>query len=238
MNSACEISTASHSSSGKIILERGICLFGEDQYLDPLLNYDFDIHYGEIPNEWQILERKFITKDVTISIAREDMSTLTIISPEIEFQRIDDTATLDKEKLPDLYFSSQPYFKETYTKSGLPIIFLDNIDYSICKLTNKSVLIPRKDEIENYLRNFSKLTDIVLDTCDLVLGEFKNNAQLSLEVYHDPEIEDEHLVLYIRQEHYDNDIDEKIEDICSKYENRLIDTDGWFLVTTDFGPPI
>ena len=60
------------------------------------------------------------------------------------------------------------------------------------------------------------------------------NTQLSLEVYHDPEIEDEYLTLYVRQADYDEHVLSTIEDIRAGYEGELAGRSGWLLVTTDF----
>jgi hypothetical protein len=59
-----------------------------------------------------------------------------------------------------------------------------------------------------------------------------------LELYRDPEIDDEYLTLYVRQRRYDADkLLEEIEDLRAGSQAALRETSGWLLVTTDFRPP-
>jgi len=81
------------------------------------------------------------------------------------------------------------------------------------------------------------MTDLALSVCATVSARFGAHAQLSLEVYRDPEIEDEYLTLYLRQQDYDRNLLEAIEDICEEYEEELAERSGSLLVTTDFRPP-
>ena len=104
-------------------------------------------------------------------------------------------------------------------------------------LLDHRVLIPEPAEVRNYLTRYFELTSIVRSTCKLALDRFGLQAQLSLEIYGDPETEDEYLTLYIRQNRYSEDILNAIEALRSAYEVDLADSSGWFLITTDFRPP-
>ena len=59
-------------------------------------------------------------------------------------------------------------------------------------------------------------------------------AELELKVYHDPEIADEHLSLYVRLDIYPDNMMDIIEDISTEYEEEHAEARGWLLVTTDF----
>jgi hypothetical protein len=63
------------------------------------------------------------------------------------------------------------------------------------------------------------------------------DVQLSLELYHDPEVEDEYPTLYVRQRNYQERILEMIESVREEYEGMLAKKTGWFHVTTDFRSP-
>jgi len=93
-------------------------------------------------------------------------------------------------------------------------------------------------EVKYYLRSHEDILDLVCGVCKGVREYFTSNTQLSLEVYHDPEIEDEYLTLYVRQEDYERDILKKIKVILLGYSDFLKGKSGWFLVTTDFEPPL
>ena len=131
----------------------------------------------------------------------------------------------------DLLISS-PYFGIDNKKS-------EYISYKIESAINwiiESNIGTNDSEVRDYLLRYSDMIDLTIYACRISLEKFALNYQLYLEVYKDPEIEDEYLVLFIRQHNYDDDIVEKTEDICSKFENLLINTSGWITVTTDFLP--
>lgn len=98
--------------------------------------------------------------------------------------------------------------------------------------------IPKPVYVGEYLRGHGDMVDLVQEVCQITRACFPSTTQLTLEVYNDPEIEDEYLTLYVRQEDYERDILKKIKAILSGYGDRLADKSGWFLVTTDFEPPI
>ncbi|MDN7024020.1 hypothetical protein FGU65_03790 [Methanoculleus sp. FWC-SCC1] len=96
---------------------------------------------------------------------------------------------------------------------------------------------PNPGSVVNYLRQNPGIYDAVLYACMLAEEAFGQRAQITLDVYSDPEIEDEYLTIYIRQHTYDTDIMEQIDVICGEYEAALGDQPGWIVVTTDFRPP-
>ncbi|MBU0567741.1 hypothetical protein KJ693_01935 [bacterium] len=104
-------------------------------------------------------------------------------------------------------------------------------------ILSKRIMILQPAEVRAYLLCYPDMGDILPFICRTASERFKMHTQLSLEVYHDSEIEDKYLTLYIRQEHYDEHILDMIEDICVEYEEELADKSGWLLVTTDFHPP-
>ena len=97
---------------------------------------------------------------------------------------------------------------------------------------------PNPGGVVNYLRANPGLYDAVLYACMLTEEAFGRRAQITLDVYSDPEIEDEYLTIYVRQHQYDPDIMEQIDAICDQYEAALGDQQGWIVVTTDFRPPV
>ena len=73
---------------------------------------------------------------------------------------------------------------------------------------------------------------------NMVTEHFDRNSQISLEVYHDPEIDDSYLVIYVRQNPYSEDIIELIDEINELIAYNLsCDVSGWVSVTTDFNFP-
>lgn len=76
-----------------------------------------------------------------------------------------------------------------------------------------------------------RATDEILEVCQLAAKHFPE-SEVSLEVYHDPEIEDSHLVLYIRQDSYKLDSVKKIKAFRKRYGIKEPH------VTTDFKKPV
>jgi hypothetical protein len=92
-------------------------------------------------------------------------------------------------------------------------------------------------QVRSYLRARRKLARVVSDICKKARAEFGPDADLALEVYRDPEIDDRHLVLYVRVDAYAMDIIDRIEVVCAPFQQRLKALPDFFLVTTDFRPP-
>lgn len=96
--------------------------------------------------------------------------------------------------------------------------------------------IPAPEKIREYLDGFPDLARLVPEVCAALRTEFGDQADLSLEMYDDAEIEDRYLTLYVRMPRYDRGIIERIDRACSAFEGRLASTPGQILVTTDFRP--
>jgi len=147
-----------------------------------------------------------------------------------------------KEKyfIADLLYSYGNELNRYYSKE-LQIIGSFNLSSQIeevlTQLQEYWITISKPSEVSDYLIRYPDLSNFVLYICKIARDEFGIQTQLSLEIYNDPEIEDEYLTLYVRQQHYDENILDKIEDVRKQYEEMLIGRSGWLLVTTDFHPP-
>jgi hypothetical protein len=117
------------------------------------------------------------------------------------------------------------------------IVITSQIEKGLNWLLHQNVLIPLPDSIRNYLLQHLDMLQYLQLVCKIALDRVGSSSQLSLEVYHDPEIQDEYLTLYIRRSHYDENISKLIDEVASECQEYLSDTSGWLLVTTDFRPP-
>ena len=111
------------------------------------------------------------------------------------------------------------------------------IEDTFSELKKLGVRIPSLARVRDYLLNYSDITDILHPLCQSIRECFGCEAEISLEVYEDPEIEDEYLTLYIRTQEYSDAVIGKIRDLRKEFEEQLSRTDGWILVTTDFKNP-
>ena len=145
---------------------------------------------------------------------------------------------MDSEKIPETvgFIPSQGTFNAIpNVKSSLGET--KHIATAINFLRKIKVFIPEYNQVHDYLLRYPDMIDILPLVCKKATEKWEEKIQLSLEVYHDPEIEDEYLTLYVRQKDYDENIMDQIKEIRAIYEEMLIEKNGWFLMTTDFKPP-
>lgn len=111
------------------------------------------------------------------------------------------------------------------------------IEAALSWLGSEGIVIPQPATVRDYLLRYPDITDLLLSVCEATRRRFDAQTQLSLEVYRDPEIEDEYVTLYVRQQKYDESVMRQIKEIRKEYEEMLVGKSGWFLLTTDFRPP-
>jgi hypothetical protein len=105
------------------------------------------------------------------------------------------------------------------------------------RLTTFNVLVTGRDEIAGYLTHHSDLEMLLEGICSKVREVFGPDAELALELYKDPEIDDRYLTLYVRQEKYQPGIIDRIEAVASQFMTQLETASGYLLITTDFRRP-
>ena len=101
-------------------------------------------------------------------------------------------------------------------------------------LVNEKIRLRNVREIQDYLAHYPDIIDIVPQAV-YAAKKHLPEAQLILEVYHDPEIEDRFLVLYARFPSYDKTVMERIKKAEAEFLDRLANAEGWLQLTTDFG---
>lgn len=90
--------------------------------------------------------------------------------------------------------------------------------------------------VTSYSAKHPGFYDVLLYALKVTEDEFGKDAQISVELYKDPECDDEYVTICVRQDSYDDDIMERIDAVCTGYEDALTNTSGWLMVTTDFQP--
>jgi len=111
------------------------------------------------------------------------------------------------------------------------------IESLLQRLQARGIKIPRADEVRDYLTRYPDVIGLTEKVCNLARAEFAGRAELSLELYIDPEIDDPHLTLYVQQNTFDQIAWSKIERIQNSYELELADLLGWLHVVADFRAP-
>jgi hypothetical protein len=72
--------------------------------------------------------------------------------------------------------------------------------------------------------------------CKDARRQFGTEALLTLQVYHDREIEDEYLALYVRLQAYGPETLPRLRSVADAFDEELCRASGSILVTTDFAP--
>jgi hypothetical protein len=104
-------------------------------------------------------------------------------------------------------------------------------------LAGQGIVVPNQAVIQDYLASHRDLAKILPSICAQARREFGQDAELILEVYCDPEIDDRHLSLYVRLPAYENNtISERLDRVTQPFEDELCSASGYLLVTTDFRP--
>ena|SRR5437868_5082403 len=102
----------------------------------------------------------------------------------------------------------------------------------------RRLVVSRPEEVTAYLERHPDLVDLIPALCARAEQEFGAPVELALEVYRDPEIDDPHLVLYVRLPSYDDTSVARIDKIWAPFEDSLAASSGYLLVTTDFRSPL
>jgi len=104
-------------------------------------------------------------------------------------------------------------------------------------LQSTTVRLEHPEEIYAYLRQHPDLTPVVAHAVKQARDAFPD-ATLLLQLYHDPEIEEDTLlVLLIRSETYPPDFWQKLTQLRSQEIEPLCGHCDHFHLTTDFGQP-
>jgi hypothetical protein len=121
--------------------------------------------------------------------------------------------------------------------SGAPVVETDaaKVD-ALLERVAKDAQLANEPQIRKYLLQFVDLAEVVPHALEATRRRFPE-AQLVLDVYRDPEIDDEYLALYVRLSHYDDSVMERIAAAEAEYLHMLVDKSGWIQLTTDFRVP-
>ncbi|RMG51407.1 MAG: hypothetical protein D6723_10735 [Acidobacteria bacterium] len=113
---------------------------------------------------------------------------------------------------------------------------IEEINVLLEDLQKAEVRLGERERICEYLLQFPDLIEVIPQAVDAAQSHLPE-ARLFLEVYRDPEIEDQYLVLYARFQEYDESVVDRIEAAEREYLDLLTDKEGWLQLTTDFREP-
>jgi hypothetical protein len=118
---------------------------------------------------------------------------------------------------------------------------LTDLRYSVEKalgcLKLLDIRIPNAQDVRDYLFKFDDMIDLAKEVCRKARAKFGNNANLTLLLYHDPEIDDQYLTLYLRLDSYQANTMDLIDSFSRTFDDALKNKSGWLVITTDFQHP-
>lgn len=92
-------------------------------------------------------------------------------------------------------------------------------------------------EVISFLRQHPDMINAVKNIYKSAKDTFGKEHELSLEVYHDPEEEDDHLVLYVRRAAYSDGFMEGIRTFRRQFHASMKPLSGRIHITTDYQSP-
>jgi predicted RNase H-like HicB family nuclease len=122
--------------------------------------------------------------------------------------------------------------KEKYKNSSILEVDIENV----LRELSKDIRINNINSIRDYLIEFPDIIDVIPKAINSAKKYFPN-AQIVLDLYIDPEIDDKHPIIYVRAKDYDDKFMELLGKAEEDFMEDLIDKRGWILLTTDFGKP-
>jgi hypothetical protein len=122
--------------------------------------------------------------------------------------------------------------KEKYKNSSILEVDIENV----LRELSKEIRINNINSIRDYLIEFPDIIDIIPKAVNSAKKYFPN-AQIVLDFYIDPEIDDKYPIIYVRAEDYDDKFMELLNKAEEDFMEDLINKRGWILLTTDFGKP-
>jgi len=122
--------------------------------------------------------------------------------------------------------------KEKYKNSSILEVDIENV----LRELSKEIRINNINSIRDYLIEFPDIIDIIPKAVNSAKKYFPN-AQIVLDFYIDPEIDDKYPIIYVRAEDYDDKFMELLNKAEEDFMEDLIGKKGWILLTTDFGKP-
>ncbi|HEY6332036.1 MAG TPA: hypothetical protein VI756_22090 [Blastocatellia bacterium] len=109
----------------------------------------------------------------------------------------------------------------------------------IDSLRRTGVAVPQMEDVIAYLTAHPSLVLALQPYCAAAIAAGGKVARVSLELYRDPEIDDDHLIVYVRQSPYQDDLMDRIDEArdAVRHLAPVDESAGWVHITTDFQRP-
>jgi len=143
-------------------------------------------------------------------------------------------------------FADNDYYKVKNQSSAVtnkddPFVFNSASEYlrsqkSIDDFVQDGNFIVNRNDVQNYLVENPPTQAILHEISQAISMRLKEPNKQLLSLVYDPESNSNYLELIIRQNEYQEDLFEIIDNLYTEYSSILQSTDGWIHTTTDFEP--
>ncbi len=111
------------------------------------------------------------------------------------------------------------------------------VESALLSLVQAGVRILEPGRVGGYLLRYPGLVGVLPFIQASLKRNFGSRSSVTLQLYDDPEIENEYLILYVRLQEYNEGFLETLDAVRSAYRRRLSGSSGRLFVSTDFQPP-
>lgn len=131
--------------------------------------------------------------------------------------------------------SDSGFHEDAFPASGASLV--QPIDITLNNLLIHNIRIPAPEKVREYLLQHLDMLELTAQLSRALRESFPIPAEISLEHYTSREEDDEHLVVYVRQDSYEDTTLDQINQVVSRYYDQMSDISGWIFATTDYQPP-
>ena len=97
------------------------------------------------------------------------------------------------------------------------------------------IRMPRREVVATYLGRHPDTVSVVASLAAALVREFEHEpAQIELDQYDDPEIDDHYLTFWVRLPAYDEAFMERLDKVSRTADDPLATSTGYVLITSDF----
>jgi len=101
-------------------------------------------------------------------------------------------------------------------------------------IASLGILVANPAEVRAYLQAHPELLPSLMTLCRDAAARLASQARLSLQLYQDPELDDQYLTLDVRLSQGQESLLAIIDQLNDEHEDQVADTAGWLIVAAEF----
>lgn len=139
------------------------------------------------------------------------------------------------EVIEDYCFAYEAVVKQWWDAGHrLSGVTQDGSEALLTEFAHRTIAVPNRREVEDYLREHPDLTAVLRDFCLGAVEELGSQNEYVLSLFRDRDSDSRFLVLNVRAPFYPDDFYGRLEAVQARYYDRLGTTSGWVILDSDF----